>query len=115
LYRIIVGGVLCGRRRGKDFSPKFCSRGEHDHPELEKPSKSRRGVTPSPNEWQLDHKTSKSKGGDNSSANIQIWHHVANEMNAADGLKFCAGGRSDCIFSFFVAVLAGQFFGNELL
>ena len=39
---------------------------------LTKPEKSSKGVTPSPNEWQFDHKDPKSCGGTNCSSNLGI-------------------------------------------
>lgn len=39
---------------------------------LSKPKKSQRGVTPDPNEWQIDHITPKSKKGTNSFSNGQV-------------------------------------------
>jgi RHS repeat-associated protein len=47
-------------------------RSDGDGRMLQKPKKSQKGVTPSPNEWQFDHKKPKAKGGDNSSGNIQL-------------------------------------------
>jgi uncharacterized Zn-binding protein involved in type VI secretion len=40
--------------------------------ELVKPAKSKKGVTPDPDEWQLDHIVSKAKGGTNSYKNAQV-------------------------------------------
>ncbi|WP_312335289.1 HNH endonuclease [Anaerospora hongkongensis] len=40
--------------------------------ELTRPQKSQKGVKPDPNEWQIDHIDSKSKGGSNSYNNAQV-------------------------------------------
>ena len=39
---------------------------------LTKPQKSKKGVTPDPNEWQIDHVISRDKGGTNSYSNTQV-------------------------------------------
>lgn len=40
--------------------------------ELVKPSKSKKGVTPPENEWQIDHIDPKDNGGSNSYSNAQV-------------------------------------------
>ncbi|UKE47149.1 HNH endonuclease signature motif containing protein [Xanthomonas cerealis] len=39
---------------------------------LVKPQKSQKGVTPDPNEWQVDHDVAKDCGGTNCSSNMKI-------------------------------------------
>lgn len=39
---------------------------------LTKPQKSTKGVTPNPNEWQIDHIKAKDKGGSNSYSNARV-------------------------------------------
>jgi len=51
---------------------------------LVQPQKSQRGVTPNPNEWQLDHKTAKNCGGSNCSSNIQILSRRENRLKSDD-------------------------------
>ena len=46
------------------------------------PQKSQRGVTPSANEWQVDHKTAKNCGGANCSSNIQILSRQENRIKS---------------------------------
>ncbi len=49
---------------------------------LSQPKKSQRGVTPDPNEWQLDHIKAKNKGGSNASSNIQILSRQENRIKS---------------------------------
>lgn len=49
---------------------------------LSKPAKSQKGVTPSPNEWQIDHKVPKSKGGTNSPDNAQVLSRAENRAKS---------------------------------
>jgi 5-methylcytosine-specific restriction endonuclease McrA len=39
---------------------------------LSKPQKSQKGITPSPDEWQIDHIESRDSGGSNSYSNAQV-------------------------------------------
>jgi len=39
-------------------------------------------VSPDPNEWQIDHKTPKNKGGTNESSNMQILSREENRINS---------------------------------
>jgi RHS repeat-associated protein len=45
---------------------------------LKAPAKSRRGVTPDPDEWQIDHVVPKDKGGTNSYSNAQVLSRAEN-------------------------------------
>jgi len=49
---------------------------------LSMPSKSKSGVSPDPNEWQLDHKMPKNKGGTNESSNMQILSREENRIKS---------------------------------
>ena len=49
-------------------------------PNLVKPSKSTKGVTPPPNEWQIDHIKPKSKGGTNSYGNARVVSRYLNRL-----------------------------------
>jgi len=51
---------------------------------LVKPQKSQRGVTPDPNEWQFDHKTSKNCGGSNCSSNLQVLSRKENRAKSSN-------------------------------
>lgn len=58
-------------------------RSDGDGRVLEPPKKSQKGVNPSPNEWQFDHKNPKASGGTNASSNIQILSREENRAKAA--------------------------------
>ena len=49
---------------------------------LTTPEKSRRGVTPSPAEWQIDHITPASKGGENSFSNARVISRYLNRLKS---------------------------------
>jgi hypothetical protein len=48
--------------------------------ELVKPLKSQKGVTPEPNEWQIDHIDAKDIGGTNSFLNAQVLSREENRL-----------------------------------
>lgn len=49
---------------------------------LVKPAKSQKGVTPDPDEWQIDHILSKDKGGTNSFTNAQVLSRKENRLKS---------------------------------
>jgi filamentous hemagglutinin len=49
---------------------------------LVKPLKNKRDVTPPANEWQVDHKIAKSKGGTNDPLNAQILSRQENRAKS---------------------------------
>ena len=86
-----------GVAAGKDFTPaqkkkiintnKARNGGEvksddpsDPYPNLVKPRKSTKGVTPPPNEWQIDHVIPKSKGGTNSYDNAKVISRYKNRL-----------------------------------
>jgi len=85
-----------GIEAGKNFSPKQKEdiltenrsrnggvvRSDLSGTELVQPQKSMRGVTPDPNEWQIDHKVPKDKGGNNSYANAQVLSRQENRAKS---------------------------------
>jgi len=58
-------------------------RSDGDGRVLVQPEKSQKGVKPSPNEWQFDHKDPKVSGGTNASSNIQILSREENRAKSA--------------------------------
>jgi len=50
--------------------------------DLVKPSKSKKGVTPPENEWQIDHIDAKANGGSNSYSNAQVLSRKQNRMKS---------------------------------
>ena len=58
-------------------------RSDGDGRVLVPPEKSQKGVKPSPNEWQFDHKDPKVSGGTNASSNIQILSREENRAKSA--------------------------------
>lgn len=85
-----------GIEAGKNFSPKQKEdiltenrsrnggvvRSDLSGTELVPAQKSMRGVTPDPNEWQIDHKVPKDKGGNNSYANAQVLSRQENRAKS---------------------------------
>lgn len=61
------GGVVCSDGDGRV---------------LVKPSKSVKGVTPDPNEWQIDHINPRSRGGSNSNSNAQVLSRQENRIKS---------------------------------
>ncbi len=49
---------------------------------LRQPQKSRKGATPSPDEWQIDHNIPKDKGGSNSYKNARVLSRYQNRQKS---------------------------------
>ena len=83
-----VGGNFTAKQKQLAREKNIRENGGHlrsdiDGTVLEKAEKSKRGVTPSPNEVQHDHKQSKKARGDNSSGNMQITSRKQNRDKGA--------------------------------